>query len=1007
MADQFQILLSLPPCSASDYAEREQRPFPAWYACSDPVGSHLDSGGGTAWLLHQAWQRQRQDAADLSFGDWLSQSRKVLIHAGGESRRTPAYAASGKALVPMPVWRWSHGQHLEQTLLELQLPFMRGVLRDAPEDIVLAVASGDVLLRGAIPAVPPCDVACLGVWSTPEQASRHGVFFCRRDEQEQLAFVLQKPSRETVCELVEKHNFLLDTGLWLFSRRAVMALMRKCGWDEAQGGFPDGPRSYSLYGSWGEAMGTTPSRPDAALADFRCVVLPLAPGAFNHFGTSRELVQTTVAIQNSRIEQSQNAGHFPRHPGIITQNAVIGGALHGDNHSIWIENSHVPVGWQLASDHVITGVPANDWQLTLPAGVCLDVVPVGDHHYCLRFYGMDDAFRGALGDHGTRWLGQSAGQWFQDRGLSIADCDLDPAQDIQQAALFPMVDAITADTGHFLQWLCSIHGATMSARGATAAASSQRPALNTPAELAGAAGGEACVRSAAAVIGADFAAFYRCCPRLSASDLAAQANLKRLKAQRRFFLKANFAPLLASRKRGFFYQLDLQRTAKLAAGLGIAAPVAEEGVGDNGQGPLWPAREAMFRAEMIFCQGRHDDADRERARAMSILREAMIAQASAAPVNPHSTLNDEQILWARSPVRLDLAGGWTDTPPQCLFHGGRVLNLAVELNGQPPLQCFIRRSETPEIVLRSIDLGGELRLQDYAELRQFTQVGGSFAIPKAALALCGFLPEFNVSPARTLREQLQAWGGGLELTMLSAVPKGSGLGTSSILAATILGALNDACGLGWQHQELLFRTLVLEQLLTTGGGWQDQVGGVLPSIKLVESRPGLEQRLAINWLPERMIAEHANRDMMLYYTGITRVAKGILHTVARRMFLNDHEQLGILQEIGDLAMQGAQAVQIGDWQGLGKTINRSGVLNGVLDAATYPPAIVAILDRIGDHLAGAKLLGAGGGGYLLLMAKSEDAANRIRAELNGNPPNKLAHFVHFALSNTGMQTTRS
>ncbi|NLE55808.1 MAG: hypothetical protein GX617_12780, partial [Lentisphaerae bacterium] len=68
---------------------------------------------------------------------------------------------------------------------------------------------------------------------------------------------------------------------------------------------------------------------------------------------------------------------------------------------------------------------------------------------------------------------------------------------------------------------------------------------------------------------------------------------------------------------------------------------------------------------------------------------------------------------------------------------------------------------------------------------------------------------------------------------------------------------------------------------------------------------------------------------------------------------------------------------------------------------------VAILDRIGDHLAGAKLLGAGGGGYLLLMAKSEDAANRIRAELNGNPPNKLAHFVHFALSNTGMQTTRS
>jgi galactokinase/mevalonate kinase-like predicted kinase len=1001
MADQYQVLLSLPPCSAEDFAEREQRPFPAYYACSDPVGSQLDSGGGTAWLLHQAWQRQRQDEVGLSFDAWLSQSRKLLVHAGGESRRTPAYAACGKALVPMPVWRWSHGQHLEQTLLELQLPFLRGALQQAPEDIVLAISSGDVLLRGAIPAIPPCDLACFGVWSTPDQASRHGVFFCRRENREQLDFVLQKPSREKVCELVEKHNFLLDTGLWLFSRRALMALMRKCGWDETLSDFPKGPQPYSLYGSWGEAMGRSPSRPDAALADFRCVVLPLAPGAFTHFGSSRELVQSTVALQNSRIERSQDAGHVPRHPGIITQNAVIGETLHDDNQSIWIENSHVPASWQLASDHLITGVPANDWQLNLPAGVCLDLVPVGERHYCLRFYGMDDSFRGPIGAPETQWLGQSAQQWFQERHLSMADCGLDPAQDMQQAAIFPLIDTISADSGRFLQWLCG-----QDKDGNAANGKNQGPALNKPTELS-CPGSDLCLRDSDPRIGEDFADFYRCSPRLSASDLAKQANLERLKSQRRFFLKANFSSLLAARKRGFFYQLDLQRTARLAAGLGIAPEAVDNGGDDREQAPLWPAREAMFRAEMSFFRGDHASADRDRARAMAILRETLIAQLSSTPVQPRCTLNDEQILWTRSPVRLDLAGGWTDTPPQCLFHGGRVLNLAVELNGQPPLQCFIRRSEKPEIVLRSIDLGGELRIHDYDELRQFTEVGASFAIPKAALALCGFLPEFNAAPAATLREQLHNWGGGLELTMLAAVPKGSGLGTSSILAATILGALNGACGLGWQHQELLFRTLVLEQLLTTGGGWQDQVGGVLPSIKLVASRPGLDQPLAINWLPERMINEHANRDMLLYYTGITRVAKGILHTVARRMFLNDQRQLTLLKEIGELAQQGAEAVQLGDWPGLGKVISRAGLLNGVLDAATYPPAISAILARIDDYLAGAKLLGAGGGGYLLLMAKSEDAANRIRAELNGRPPNQLAHFVPFALSNTGMQSTRS
>jgi galactokinase/mevalonate kinase-like predicted kinase len=56
-------------------------------------------------------------------------------------------------------------------------------------------------------------------------------------------------------------------------------------------------------------------------------------------------------------------------------------------------------------------------------------------------------------------------------------------------------------------------------------------------------------------------------------------------------------------------------------------------------------------------------------------------------------------------VRIDIAGGWTDTPPYCLLEGGNVVNFAIELNGQPPLQTFIRPSKELRIVLRSIDLG--------------------------------------------------------------------------------------------------------------------------------------------------------------------------------------------------------------------------------------------------------------------------------------------------------------
>ena len=185
---------------------------------------------------------------------------------------------------------------------------------------------------------------------------------------------------------------------------------------------------------------------------------------------------------------------------------------------------------------------------------------------------------------------------------------------------------------------------------------------------------------------------------------------------------------------------------------------------------------------------------------------------------PRLSVYADQIVWARSPVRIDLAGGWTDTPPFCLMEGGNVINLAIELNGQPPLQAYIRPCREPHIVLRSIDLGAVEVVETYEQLADFIHVGSPFSIPKAALVLAGFQPGFSLERHASLRDQLEAFGCGMELTLLSAIPAGSGLGTSSILAATVLGAVSDFCSLAWDKNEIGRRTLVLEQLLTTGGG---------------------------------------------------------------------------------------------------------------------------------------------------------------------------------------------
>ena len=175
------------------------------------------------------------------------------------------------------------------------------------------------------------------------------------------------------------------------------------------------------------------------------------------------------------------------------------------------------------------------------------------------------------------------------------------------------------------------------------------------------------------------------------------------------------------------------------------------------------------------------------------------------------------------------------------MEGGSVVNIAIELNGQPPLQTYIKPCKEPHIILRSIDLGAMEVVETYEQLAAYNKVGSPFSIPKAALVLAGFQPGFSQETYPSLRAQLEAFGCGIELTLLSAIPAGSGLGTSSILAATVLGAVNDFCSLAWDKNEIGRRTLVLEQLLTTGGGWQDQFGGVLGGVKLLDTQRGFDQ----------------------------------------------------------------------------------------------------------------------------------------------------------------------
>ena len=947
-------LLSLPPNVVSHFHAITGLSPEQWFCTHDPIGHKLGSGGGTTWLLEACC---RAEKADADFNEWIGREKRVLLHAGGQSRRLPCYAPQGKVLTPIPVFRWESGQRINQTLLDLQTPLYDAILDRAPKSLNTLIASGDVYIRATEPLqnIPDADVVCYGLWAEPVQASHHGVFMMNRNTPEKLDFMLQKPSIEQQAKLMPTHFSLMDIGIWLLSDRAV-EILRKKSYD-SNGNLCE----YDLYSEFGCALGQHPSVPDSDLADLSVCVLPLPGGEFYHFGTAPELLSSAMAIQNLVKDQRHIIQlHVKSHPSLFTQNAVIRSKFNEKNQYVWVENSYVPDTWTLTRQNIVTGVPENNWHLTLPENVCIDVVPIGEKQWALRPYGYNDAFRGPASDEKTQYLERPLKKWLEQH--LITDSQIEGAQtDLQRAQIFPVVDT-TDELLHWFEWMT---GTT-----------------STPEETEK----------------------YLKLPRLAAEDLSNQANLPRVAAQRARYCAENIQKIAKNWHKSVFYQTNLKNMAEQFhhAAIELPQPLTDEA-------PLMTKiHDAMFRSEFHRLGGNEDLAEKFQAEAFALLRQGLTQEALEHKSNPRLSVYSDQIVWGRSPIRIDVAGGWTDTPPYSLKTGGNVVNFAIELNGQPPLQVYVKPCKEFVIVCRSIDLGAIERIETYEELKQYNKVGSPFSIPKAALSLAGFLPGFGAENFRTLREQLEAFGCGIEITLLSAIPAGSGLGTSSILAATVLGAVSDFCSLDWDSNEICHRTLVLEQLLTTGGGWQDQYGGVLPGVKLLQTGQGFRQDPLTRWLPDTIFTNDDTKGLhLLYYTGVTRTAKHILAEIVRGMFLNNTTHLQLLGEMKQHALQMFEALQRNDLNLYGKLLRRTWLQNQRLDSGTNPPVIQKLCAEIDDWCAGYKLPGAGGGGYLYMVAKDAEAAKKIRQHLNENSLSKNARFVEMSVSNQGLQVSRS
>jgi len=290
----------------------------------------------------------------------------------------------------------------------------------------------------------------------------------------------------------------------------------------------------------------------------------------------------------------------------------------------------------------------------------------------------------------------------------------------------------------------------------------------------------------------------------------------------------------------------------------------------------------------------------------------------------------------QTPLRIGLVGGGTDLPHYYREHGGRVLNCAIDkyiyviVKQRFDDDIYVNYSKK-EIVSRIEDLEHEL--------------------VREAMYMTG------------LRD-------GVEITMLADIPSaGSGLGSSSSVTVGLLHALWAYQGHHASAEELAQGACTIEiERCGKRIGRQDQYIAALGGIRDIRFGPGdgvVATEVVLPAAGRRALQD----QIMLFYTGVTRSANAILHEQSE----NVSNSLAELDSLRDLAGVAAERLRNGDIEALGEAMKRGWEVKRKLATGVSNAQIDSAIERALDAGAsGAKVTGAGGGGFLLVICPAEN-----------------------------------
>lgn len=326
---------------------------------------------------------------------------------------------------------------------------------------------------------------------------------------------------------------------------------------------------------------------------------------------------------------------------------------------------------------------------------------------------------------------------------------------------------------------------------------------------------------------------------------------------------------------------------------------------------------------------------------------------------------------ARSPVRIDLAGGWTDVPPFSTEQGGCVVNAAISRYSYASLVP----SSSGEFRLESADYDEQV---DAHSIRQM-EYNGSLDLLKAAIRRRGYEM------------------GGHIITRCEA-PPGSGTGSSASMGVTMVGIIDHIMGAATSRMDVAATANLLEtEELKIPGGKQDQYAAAIGGINFMEFRDLEVIVEPINVSPEFLL--ELEKHLVLVYTGKSRLSGNLISRVMGAYTAKREGVDEALKNIRQAAIEMRDALLAQDLVRVGQVLDFNWQNQKRLYEEMTTPKIEALFHAARpEGVLGGKACGAGGGGCICLLCEP-DREHKVRfavEDLGG-------HIIEFQFDHQGLQ----